>query len=176
MKTIRPLLLGLFWIPGLFATTADQPAFPALAWEEMPDNTGLALINTTAGRPVWRAVCDPGQPKPYIYPLATLDGVELTANSPADHVWHHSLGFAWKYINGVNYWEVDKQTGRSDGLTTIKAARFRRGADFSARIELAIDYAPPGQPPLLRELRVLVHNGAGDAAALEREWKSFAKN
>jgi hypothetical protein len=116
------------------------------------------LINRTTGKPVWRVVLNPWQPKPYVYPLATLDGVELTANSPADHVWHHSLWFAWKYINGVNYWEVNKQTGRGDGLTLVKSSRSQFDLDCSGRVEMEIEYAPAGeQHPLavLRETRVL---------------------
>ncbi|MCX6876006.1 MAG: PmoA family protein [Verrucomicrobia bacterium] len=124
-------------------------------WDLMPNDAGVALVNQASGLPVWRAGCDPQQPQPYIYPLATLGGVELTANSPADHVWHHSLWFAWKYINGVNYWETDPQTGKSEGSTLIKSTKIQCGDDFSARVELAIEYAPPGKPPVLRESRVL---------------------
>ncbi|MFA5190707.1 MAG: PmoA family protein [Verrucomicrobiia bacterium] len=149
------ILMSLLCIHGLVAGAAEKTAASALGWEAMSNDTGLALINKTTSLPVWRAVCDPAQPKPYIYPLATIDGVELTANSPADHVWHHSLWFAWKYINGINYWEVDKKTGLSAGRTNIKSASFRRNDDFSARAEMVIEYAPPGQPPVLRETRVL---------------------
>ncbi len=155
---------------SLAAGAADSPALPALGWDVSPNDTGLALINKTTSLPVWRAVCDPAQPKPYIYPLATLDGTGLTANSPADHVWHHSLWFAWKYINHVNFWEIDKKTGLSAGCTNIKSTRFHRGADFSARVEMAIEYALPGQPPVMRESRVLTFGAPRPDGAYAIDW------
>jgi len=155
----------------LAANVGGQVSPSAFGWEEMPNNAGLALINKAAALPVWRAVCDPAQPKPYIYPLATLDGTGLTANAPADHVWHHSLWFAWKYINGINYWEMDK-TGLSAGRTIIKSASFRKGDDFSARVEMAIEYAPPGQPPVLRESRVMEFSAPRANGAYAIDWDS----
>jgi hypothetical protein len=131
-------------------------ALPPLAWETTTNDTALALINQTNGQPVWRVVCDPSQPKPYVYPLATLEGAGLTANSPADHPWHHSLWFSWKYINGINYWEAEgTATNQNLGRTLIQSTSFRRGQDFSARVQMTIAYAPQGQPAVLREVRTL---------------------
>lgn len=47
----------------------------------------------------------PSAPKPYFHPIRTPDGIEMTVDSPIDHPWHRGLWFAWKYVNGVNYWE-----------------------------------------------------------------------
>lgn len=151
MKPVLSLLASLLCFHAL--VRAGTPEF---GWESMPDDTGLALVHKAAALPVWRAVCDPAQRMPYVYPLATVDGTGLTANAPADHVWHHSLWFAWKYINGVTYWEPQENAGKhAAGLTHIKSASFRRGDDFSARVAMAIEYAPAGQPPVLREARVM---------------------
>ena len=170
MRTTRLFPVWLALVCTLAAGASEKPAPPALGWEAMPNDTGLALINKTTSLPVWRAVCDPAQPKPYIYPLATIDGTELTANSPADHVWHHSLWFAWKYINHINYWEVDKKTGLSPGRTNIKSARFHRGGDFSARVEMDIEYALPGQPPVMRESRVMEFGAPRPDGAYAIDW------
>jgi hypothetical protein len=167
---IPNILASLLCVPGLVAAAGDKAAAPTLGWEVLPNDSGLALINQTTALPVWRAVCDPAQPKPYIYPLATLDGTKLTANAPTDHVWHHSLWFAWKYLNGVNYWEPDPKTGLPAGRTIIKSASFRRGADFSACVEMAIEYAPPGQPPVLRETRVMAFSAPRVDGAYAIDW------
>jgi hypothetical protein len=144
---------------------------PPLAWEPMPHDTGLALVNKTSGLPVWRVVCDPAQPKPYVYPLATLQGVGLTANAPADHTWHHSLWFSWKYIDGVNYWEAEgAATNQNKGRTTIKSASFRRGADFSARVEMVLEYAPEGQPTVLREARTMAFSAPRADGSYAIDW------
>ncbi|MCX6550464.1 MAG: PmoA family protein [Acidobacteria bacterium] len=143
---------------------------PGYRLDLLPDNTGVALVNRANGLPVWRAVCDPKQPKPYVYPLATLGGVELTANSPADHVWHHSLWFAWKFINGVNYWETDKKTGKSEGATVIKSSKFRCNDDGSARVEMAIEYAPPGKPAVMREARTVAFGAPRADGSYAIDW------
>ena len=163
---MRTIIIGFCLFTGtVFAS--DAPRFQL---ELMPNDTGVALINQAHGVPVWRAVCDPKQAKPYIYPLATLDGVELTANAPADHPWHHSLWFAWKYINGVNYWEPDKKTGKSEGSTVIKSTKCQRGQDLSARVDMAIEYAPTGKPPVLRESRVLAFSAPRADGSYTIDW------
>ena len=44
-------------------------------------------------------------PKPFIHPLRLPDGTIITEHEPADHTWHRGLWFAFKFVNGVNYWE-----------------------------------------------------------------------
>ena len=166
MKTFPMILLS--WLLLSAMAFASEP--PRFRLDLMPNNTGVALVNQTSGLPVWRAVCDPKQPKPYIYPLATLGGVELTANSPADHPWHHSLWFAWKYINGVNYWEPEEKNGKRLSSTVIKSAKFHRRDDLSARVEMAIEYVPAGKPPVLRESRVLAFSAPRADGSYAIDW------
>lgn len=43
-------------------------------------------------------------PRPFLHPVRTLAGVELTARRPADHDWHLGLGFAVADVDGTNTW------------------------------------------------------------------------
>ena len=43
-------------------------------------------------------------PRPYLHPIRTLGGVEISATRPADHCWHHGLGFPIPDIDGLSYW------------------------------------------------------------------------
>ncbi|RSH94932.1 hypothetical protein EHS25_000016 [Saitozyma podzolica] len=43
-------------------------------------------------------------PRPYIHPVRTLSGVEVTATRPADHDWHLGLGFAVPDVDGISFW------------------------------------------------------------------------
>lgn len=150
--------------------SAATPATHTFAFEEAADHTSLALRNVATNRIVWRAVCDPAQPKPYIYPLATLEGIELTANAPADHLWHHSLWFCWKYINGVNYWEPNKKTGWPDGRTRIRERSFKVNADRSAHVELALEYGPTSGEVLLTEKRRLSFSSPNEDGSYTIDW------
>ena len=131
---------------ALFAADAHAAEF---AWKTTA--TSVALRN--GDKTVWQLVFDPRQPKSYFHPLATVDGEVLTAFRPADHPWHRGLWFAWKFINNVCYWEEDKKTGKSPGLTDLTGKEVQTKDDFSARIQLRFSYHPPGQPPVLTEVR-----------------------
>ena len=111
---------------------------------------------TVAGvNPLWNWVADPKQGKPYFHPLATTGGATLTALRPDDHPWHRGLWSSWKFINGVNYWEEDRQTGLSAGLTQILTNHIVQTVGGGAVIETALSYHSPGEPLVLQELRSL---------------------
>ncbi len=48
---------------------------------------------------------NPSAPKPFCHPVRDAQNNVLTARSPLDHFWHRGIWFAWKFVNGVNYWE-----------------------------------------------------------------------
>lgn len=150
----------------------DWPASPeaaeaaGLTWSRTA--TSLALRND--GRTVWQAVFDPARPKAYVHPLATVDGEVLTAMEPADHPWHRGLWWSWKLINGINYWEEDRSTGKSQGLTELVRADVKPGDDFSANIELRFRYRPPGQEVVMTETRRLVVLPPDAAGTYQIDW------
>ncbi len=160
MKRIqqKPIRLALFCAAMAFMS-GGLFAAPEFRWEE--DETSVALMN--GEQVVWRHLHDPKQSKPCFHPLATLDGTVLTELRPGDHRWHLAAWFAWKFINGVNYWEEDAKTSLSPGLTEIGEVKIEKGADFSAVIEFDLRYHLPGEPVLLDERRTL-RVGAPDAA------------
>ena len=58
-------------------------------------------------------------PKPFIHPLRLPDGTVITEHEPADHTWHRGLWFAFKFVNGINYWEEnDGIVGRQETMRT----------------------------------------------------------
>ncbi len=119
------------------------------------DNTGKSIAVVGPEGVLWRYNHGHDLDMPYFHPLNTVDGRTLTADRPPDHVWHHGLWFGWKFINGVNYWEIDPATGRPAGRT------FRNGEAHVldtrlVRMALGLDYGPTeedGDDPLLREDR-----------------------
>jgi hypothetical protein len=108
--------------------------------------------------------------KPYVHPIHTLSGVPMTAYQPSDHVWHRGLWFAWKYINGVNYWEETvrpEEGGRqfSDGRTTPVGRETLAFRDGAAVVDHAISYtAPDGAETLHEDRRVTIYPPGDDGA------------
>lgn len=158
----------LIWMLMLAVASSLLAEERALNWQAT--DTSLALCN--GGKTVWKAVFDPKLPKTYIHPLATLDGDVLTALRPPDHVWHHGLWWSWKLINGLNYWEEDPKTGKSQGVNELTGAKVTTNADFSAQIELTFSYHPPEQPAVMTETRTLQVSAPDAQGCYRIDWTS----
>ena len=144
-------LLLLQTVPGRIQNAAGSDSVtgqkPRYDWRQT--DSSLALLN--GDRVVWQFNFDKKQGKPYFHPVCLTDGEELTWHRPPDHPWHYGLWFSWKYINGLNYWEEDRDTGLSQGLTEIKNVEVTAHRDYSAQIAMQLSYHPPGQPAVLTE-------------------------
>jgi len=130
IKAIR----GAALVAALFVSLAFAPA--QAAWKS--DASGLTWVAN--GRLVWKYNLDPAQGQSYFYPLTFAGKRSLVIASPEDHPWHYGLWFSWKYINGSNYWEQDRKTGRSEGRTSWKLVKLDRKPDGSAFIQLDVTY------------------------------------
>jgi len=140
----------------------------SLNWQ----TTDISVALRNGSNTVWRLVFDPKQPKTYFHPLATVDGAVLTAFRPPDHVWHRGFWWSWKFINGLNYWEEDKQTGLSQGVNELTAAKVTTNQDWSAQAELAFSYHPPDKPAVLTEVRTLAISTPDERGWYRIDWTS----
>jgi len=150
-------LLILFVVP---LTRAD--------WQR--DNATIAWQN--GSEPVWKFSFDPKVGKPFFHPLTVGDGPSLTNFRPDDHPWHYGLWFSWKYINHVNYWEIDRATGRAEGETRWGAPSIETRADGGATIRLELSYIhPSGRVEMTesRELRISAPAADGSYAI---DWRA----
>lgn len=154
---------GLF---GLLLGAAAAGAAPD--WRRAEDQVVLVMD----GHTVWAFHHGAKVTKPYFHPLALPGGASLTEHRPADHPWHFGLWFSWKYINGINYWEEDRATGLPAGRTTWAPAEIETRPDGSARIALAMTYAPPDAEPVLTERRRLAISAPGENGAYWIDWTS----
>jgi hypothetical protein len=151
------------------ATVAGGHA-EALHFEwERGDGT-VALLHD--GKPVWRLHYGSDSAKPFFHPLALVGGQAVTWQSPPDHPWHRGLWFSWKYLQKVNYWEEDRQTGKSPGQTLVRTRTVETRDDHSAEIELEIVYAPPGEEAVLKERRVLAISAPNGEGGYSINWKA----
>ena len=141
----------------------------------------LALVNkSTIGLKsktnVWKFNFDKNEGKPYFHPLALVNGTPLTWLRPEDHPWHRGFWFSWKYINGLNYWEEDGETGLSMGLTEIKKVTYKKkgifNKDISVRIHLEITYHPPNEKDLLLEKRTIEVSKINNEGEYYIDWES----
>ncbi len=121
---------------------------------------------------IWQFCYGPDEPKPYFHPVALPDGRVLTWNRPPDHVWHHGLWFSWKYINGANYWEPDRKTGKPEGLTEWANVKAVTRPDHTARITMDVTYRRPNGPPVLTEKRTVEVSAPDATGRYHFDWTS----
>ena len=141
---------------------------PSYNWRRTVDS--LALVNR--GQVVWQANFAADAGKPYFHPVCLPDGTKLTWLRPPDHPWHRGLWFSWKYINGVNYWEEDRETHISDGRTEVTGVTIETASDFSKTIKLQISYHPPGEDPVLTETRAVEVGDPDEYGSYTFDWRS----
>ena len=151
------------------ATPSDaKPKNSILTWKKADDS--LTLLN--GEKVVWRFNYDRTKPvKPCFHPVSLLDGTVLTWFRPPDHTWHRALWFSWKYINHVNYWEEDRKTGLSAGLTELTDVKITPADDHSARIEMTLSYHPPQKPAVLTEKRLITVSPPDDKGNYRIDWR-----
>ena len=152
-------------IPDELATTSNQ-ARAGYRWRQT--ETLLALLKD--GRIVWRFTHDKSRGKPFFDPVCLTDGTQLTWDRPPDHPWHHGLWFSWKYINGLSYWDENRETGLSAGRNELVAVKAVPHGDHSAKIEMTISYHPPDKPVVLTETRVINITAPDNDGRYRMDW------
>ena len=156
------------WATDAVESASIAKPKPAYTWRQTDGS--LALLNH--GRVVWQFNFDKKAGKPYFHPVCLTDGTELTWHRPPDHPWHYGLWFSWKFINGLNYWEEDRQTGLSEGRTEIRRVEVKPGDDYSADVAMELSYRPPGAPAVLMEDRQIAVSAPDDRGVYRIDWSS----
>jgi type 1 glutamine amidotransferase len=123
---------------------------PKFNWFET--DTTLALLN--GEDIVWQYNFRTKHGRPFFHPVF-VGRNNLTCVGPDDHPWHLGQWFCWKYINKVNYWEYHREPYQSEGITEVKNVEIKKNPDYSAEINLDIDYFPFGGENVMSEKRLI---------------------
>ena len=139
-----------------------------LSWKK--ESNRVTLLNN--GKIVWQHHFNKAEGKPYFHPLSTIEGSVLTGLRPEDHPWHRAVWFSWKFINGLNYWEEDKETGKSEGITELKSVKYKLNDQFGAEFNLELTYHPPTGNDLLKEERSVRLSAPDEEGSYYMDWES----
>jgi hypothetical protein len=156
------LLLGI-------AATACLTFVSAAQAEWQRDDKSIAWH--VQDQPLWRFSFDPEKGKPFFDALSA-GGPSLITFKPEDHPWHYGLWFSWKYINGVNYWEEDRKTGRAEGATRWRVGDIDARPDGSATLRLDVTYTHPSGRVDLAETRELQISAPGVDGSYVIDWRA----
>lgn len=139
----------------LLVGAAASPLAQRVAGDWVRTDTSLAW--RVGSEVVWKFTFDPKSGKPYFDPLAAVGGARLTNFKPEDHPWHYGLWFSWKYINSANYWEEDRSSGRSAGLTSWQPPAIDTSPGGQATIAMNVAYThPSGRVDLSEDRRLTI--------------------
>jgi len=152
MQNVRALRLTAGGTLALVILVSVGTAAEDWTWDEQP---GKSLALRRGETVVWQFNFGSDEPKPFFHPVALADGRVVTWNRPPDHVWHHGLWFSWKYVNGLNYWEPDRATGKPRGSTEWGNVTLTTNDDRTARIAMDLTYRPRDGNPVMTEKRVV---------------------
>ncbi|EMI41298.1 hypothetical protein RRSWK_06357 [Rhodopirellula sp. SWK7] len=144
-------------------------AKPSSSWRWKQDDGVVGLLDGDCT--LWQFNFDWKNSKAYFHPIALTSGPVLTADRPADHLWHHGMWFSWKYINHVNYWEENRDTGQSEGRTTWSNVRIDLRDDFSARIKMDLAYVDPSGVTVMTEKRTIDITCPDDEGMYSFDWE-----
>jgi len=134
--------------------------------------TDTTLAWESGGKVVWQFSFDPAKGKPFFHPVTAGGGPSLTNFRPGDHPWHYALWFSWKYINEVNYWEEDRETGKSGGKTGWTVPAIETHPDGSALIRMNVSYTHPSGRVDMSEVRTLAVAAPDAAGGYAIDWQS----
>ncbi len=131
MKTqLWPCLLAA---AALFGSDSSTTAQSAITIEQTTTNLTVCY----QGRKMMVYRFAPGQFKPYVGELFTINGQPVLRDSPSDHVHHHGLMFAIK-ANGVNFWEETPGCGfeRPVKITQVQSSATNPGTSQAGFTQL----------------------------------------
>lgn len=140
---------------GVSATEGAQKASAKAGPLEAVDD-GDRITVTVDGKP-FAELRYKGEPKPIVYPIVGPHGITMVRHFPMrtgvsgereDHPHHQSLWFTHGDVNGVNFWNISKETGKivCTDARAMDAQYVSSGgnAQASVSVELADEWRDAG--------------------------------
>ncbi|WP_017446522.1 DUF6807 family protein [Gayadomonas joobiniege] len=157
------LTLLFFLLLHLFSLSAH-----AISWRQQTGSLTLLDNNKAV---IWRFNYKNKFDKPFFHPIYLADRTLITRHQPDsdEHPWHKGLWFSFKFINGTNFWEEDKQTGVSDGTTLLSDIDLTLNDDGSAIIKLILLYQIH-KHSMISEKRIISVSAPKKDGSLDIDW------
>ena len=170
--TLRFLsLLGVSSLAALFSTVLGGPRAATVETSQGVSQDANSITVLRDGQEVLKYRSDEVPFKPYVKALFTPRGVQILRDSPHDHKHHHALMFAVA-VNGVNFWEEVKGSGREVSRATSETKSSTRNGDTLSTFTQQLDWLAPDDAKLLQEQRTITVWGGPDIPATLLTWRS----
>ena len=142
------------------------------------DDAGVDILHDglTLARYVFRPDARPAHaPKPYLAPVRSLTGENVTVVRPHDHPWHNGFQLALPYVGDWNFWGGPTYVAGEGYVDRLNSGRMRheafdRIAAQGARLDLGqtLSWLAPSGAEVAAEARTLTFDAAGAAQGVWR--------
>ena len=135
------------------------------------DNKNGNLELSSGGRMHWRYCYDGFDFNPHFHPIRLnhfKNDVTVTNNLPGDHPWHQGLMFAWKLINGHNFW--DQPDGKPSGKAIHCGIEILKCSETEFSFSQDLDLVTNEDQLLLKEKRTIVYRFNPSDQSLVFDW------
>lgn len=141
----------------------------SLTWTHRP---GVALDCFVDDCLLWRYNLRRDVPKTFFHPVYTPSGRLVTCAQPWDHHWHYGIWFCWKYLNGVNVWELPEAAGHTDrgGRADIISPEYVNLSGETAVITMQFRYVADTDEVLGKETRTVTFRGVRADGSYALDW------
>ena len=178
MDKCRTITVRFLLVIGLLASTAMTPIAAQGAQEAVPVAPMRITIEQDSlsihagDRSLMRYRYDDVPFKPYVQQLFSPDGINILRDAPADHKHHHALMFAVA-VDGVNFWEEQRNPGRQEhrGFTDVTVDR-HGDIPWVGLTEQLAWLEPSGEKSLLSEQRTIRLCQLNDPKVTLLTWES----
>lgn len=155
-------------------------AFAASAQVEFSKESGDRIAIRIDGKPFSTLFLGSDNPKPFLFPLVSATGEQVTRHYPMekvegesnDHQHHRGLWTGYGEINGLNFWENEFKYSSGapknfdpakNGLIVLKKIDGMKGGKKSGEIDLTLEWIGPDKKPILEEKRKMRFYAETDA-------------
>lgn len=137
-----------------------------------------------AGKPFTDFYTGAAYPKPFLWPLRAVDGVEVTRNFPmrivpgesTDHPHHRGLFIGYGEINGLNFWENEESYKTENrGRIVIRRIGEMKNGKKSGTINTIFEWHDPGGSDIMDENRTMVFYDEPDRRTIDFDITFTAK-
>ena len=168
-------------------------ALTASAQVEFSKEPGDRIAISVDGKPFSTLYLGRDYPKPFLSPLMSASGEQVTRHYPmekvagesSDHQHHRGLFTGYGEINGLNFWENEFQytSGKpknfdpaKNGLIVLKKIDSLKGGAKEGEIVLTLEWIGPDKKPILEEKRTMrFHAGSDSLRMIDFDFTLTAK-
>ena len=166
---------------AFLAFSLTRPVTGDVAFQTPDGNGTIILID---GKPFSEFFTGTSFPKPFLAPLRTASGIEVTRKYPMtvvpgesrDHQHHRGLWIGYGNVSGINFWENEfNYTTANRGKIVLRKIDELKPGKKSGKLVATFEWRNPQDAVMLEERRTMVFSGDANLRTVDVDAALTAK-